>query len=166
MNRYLCTEVASRWPSTVQAQCGGGWFRFDKGRMLGRRSSTIGSRRTTSSGLDEIESISIQKLLGVSSERKSPTFISSFIFIVESTKRETSLIVTVAIRWLLVAALGWAIRQPRLSPKVAPFLRAASWAIRSNMVEQQGQLSDPTNPKTPCDNFSSHLKAFEEAGDN
>lgn len=32
-------------------------------------------RRTTSSGLDETENISIKKLLGVSSERKSPAFI-------------------------------------------------------------------------------------------
>ena len=38
-------------------------------------------RRTTSSGLDETENISIKKLIGVSSERKSPAFISSFIFI-------------------------------------------------------------------------------------
>lgn len=52
-------------------------------------------RRTTSSGLDERESISIKKLLGVSSERKSPAFISSFIFIAESTKRGTSLIVVI-----------------------------------------------------------------------
>jgi hypothetical protein len=48
-------------------------------------------------GLDETESISIKKLLGVSSERKSPAFISSFIFIAESTKskRGTSLIVVI-----------------------------------------------------------------------
>jgi hypothetical protein len=46
-------------------------------------------------GLDERESISIIKLLGVSSERKSPAFISSFIFIAESTKRGTSLIVVI-----------------------------------------------------------------------
>ena len=46
-------------------------------------------------GLDETESISIKKLLGVSSERKSPAFISEFRFIVESTKRGTSLIVVI-----------------------------------------------------------------------
>ena len=43
-------------------------------------------------GLDETESISIKR---VSSERKSPAFISSFIFIAESTKRGTSLIVVI-----------------------------------------------------------------------
>lgn len=36
---------------------------------------TLKQRRTTSSGLDETENISIKKLLGVSSERKSPAFI-------------------------------------------------------------------------------------------
>jgi hypothetical protein len=46
-------------------------------------------------GLDETESISIKKLLGVSNERKSPAFISSFIFIAESTKRGTSLLVVI-----------------------------------------------------------------------
>lgn len=35
----------SCWRSTVRAQYSGGWFRFDKGRMPGRRSSTVGSRR-------------------------------------------------------------------------------------------------------------------------
>ncbi|KAK7388834.1 hypothetical protein VNO78_23661 [Psophocarpus tetragonolobus] len=86
--------------STIRAQYSGGWFRFDKGSMPGRRSSTVGSRRvrfgsrartinkrctilaamyvnldlrdssngthtqrrTTSSGLDETENISINKL--------------------------------------------------------------------------------------------------------
>ncbi|KAM6551404.1 hypothetical protein CsatB_001212 [Cannabis sativa] len=31
--------------STVRAQYSGGWFRFDKGSMPSRRSSTVGSRR-------------------------------------------------------------------------------------------------------------------------
>jgi hypothetical protein len=52
-------------------------------------------RRTTSSGLDERESIRMLKLVGVSSERKSPAFISSFIWRDESTKRGTSLIVVI-----------------------------------------------------------------------
>lgn len=115
MNLYLCTvrKLLAGGRSTVRAQYSGGWFRFDKGRMPGRRSCTVGSRRvrfgsrartinrrctilaamyvnldlrdssngthtqrrTTSSGLDETENISIKKLLGVSSERKSPAFI-------------------------------------------------------------------------------------------
>lgn len=49
MNLSLCTEVAGR--STVRAFSflllleWGGWFRFAKGRIPGRRSSTVGSRR-------------------------------------------------------------------------------------------------------------------------
>ena len=117
---YICVrKLLAGGGSTVRAQYSGGWFRFDKGRMPGRRSSTVGSRRvrfgsrartinrrctilaatyvdldltdfsnwthtqrrTTSPGLDETESISIKKLLGVSSERKSRAFSSSFIFI-------------------------------------------------------------------------------------
>ncbi|KAK7322016.1 hypothetical protein VNO80_35200 [Phaseolus coccineus] len=102
MNLYLCTvrKLLAGGRSTVRAQYSGGWFRFDKGRMPGRRSSTVGSRRvrfgsrartrkrrctilaamyvnldlrdssngthtqrrTTSSGLDETENISIKKL--------------------------------------------------------------------------------------------------------
>lgn len=42
-------------------------------------------------GLDETETISTKKLLGISSERKSPAFICSFMFIVDSIKRGTSL---------------------------------------------------------------------------
>lgn len=45
-------------------------------------------------GLDETESISIKKLLFLGLA-KSPAFISSFIFIAESTKRGTSLIVVI-----------------------------------------------------------------------
>jgi len=51
-------------------------------------------RRTTSSGLDETESlrIKLRNFLGCYSlgERKSPAFISEWIFIAESTKRGTS----------------------------------------------------------------------------
>lgn len=47
MNLYLCTvrKLLAGGRSTVRAQYSGGWFRFDKGRMPGRRSSTVGSRR-------------------------------------------------------------------------------------------------------------------------
>lgn len=134
MNLYLCTvrKLLAGGRSTVRAQYSGGWFRFDKGRMPGRRSSTVGSRRvrfgsrartinrrctilaamyvnldlrdssnrthtqrrTTSSGLDETENISIKKLLGVSSERKSPAFIHIHSLVYKN-KRGTSLIVVI-----------------------------------------------------------------------
>lgn len=138
MNLYLCTvrKLLAGGRSTVRAQYSGGWFRFDKGRMPGRRSSTVGSRRvrfgsrartinrrctilaamyvnldlrdssngthtqrrTTSSGLDETENISIKKIIGVSSERKSPAFIHFLIHIhslVYKNQRGTSLIVVI-----------------------------------------------------------------------
>ncbi|KAE9594942.1 hypothetical protein Lalb_Chr18g0059141 [Lupinus albus] len=51
-NEYIFvygTEVVDRRPlncsSANDRHIGGGWFRFDKGRMSGRRSSTVGSRR-------------------------------------------------------------------------------------------------------------------------
>lgn len=134
MNLYLCTvrKLLAGGRSTVRAQYSGGWFRFDKGIMPGRRSSTVGSRRvrfgsrartinrrctilaamyvnldlrdssngthtqrrTTSSGLDETENISIKKLLGVSSERKSPAFIHIHSLVYKN-KRGTSLIVVI-----------------------------------------------------------------------
>lgn len=49
-------------------------------------------RRTTRGSTKDKVS---KKLLGVSSEKKSPAFISSFIFIAESTKRGTSLIMVI-----------------------------------------------------------------------
>lgn len=134
MNLYLCTvrKLLAGGRSTVRAQYSGGWFRFDKGIMPGRRSSTVGSRRvrfgsrartinrrctilaamyvnldlrdssngthtqrrTTSSGLDETKNISIKKLLGVSSERKSPAFIHIHSLVYKN-KRGTSLIVVI-----------------------------------------------------------------------
>ena len=43
---YICArKLLAVGRSTLRAQCSGGWFRFDKGRMPGRRSSTVGSRR-------------------------------------------------------------------------------------------------------------------------
>ncbi|GAU51027.1 hypothetical protein TSUD_411680 [Trifolium subterraneum] len=108
---YICVRYGSCGGlSTVRVQYCGGWFRFDKGIMPGRRSSTVGSRRvrfgsrartrnrrgarctilavmyvnldlrdssngihtqrrTTSSGLDETENISIKKLLGLYDQR-------------------------------------------------------------------------------------------------
>jgi hypothetical protein len=50
MNLYLCTvrKLLAGGRSTVRAQYSGGWFRFDKGIMPGRRSSTVGSRRVRS----------------------------------------------------------------------------------------------------------------------
>lgn len=134
MNLYLCTvrKLLAGGRSTVRAQYSGGWFRFDKGIMPGRRSSTVGSRRvrfgsrartinrrctilaamyvnldlrdssngthtqrrTTSSGLDETENISIKKVIGVSSERKSPAFIHIHSLVYKN-KRGTSLIVVI-----------------------------------------------------------------------
>ncbi|KAL5052993.1 hypothetical protein RYX36_033675 [Vicia faba] len=134
MDLFLCTvhNLLADDRSTVRAQYSGGWFRFDKGIMPGRRSSIVGSRhvrfgsrartinrrctildamyvnldlrdsyngthnqrRTTSSGLDETKNINIKKLLGVSSERKSPSFIHIHSLVYKN-KRETNLIVPV-----------------------------------------------------------------------
>ncbi|CAL5191881.1 unnamed protein product [Lathyrus oleraceus] len=109
MNLYLCTvrKLLADGRSIVRAQYSGCWFRFDKGIIPGRRSSTVGSRcvrfgsrartinmrctilaamyvnldlrdssngthtqrRTTSSGLDETENISIKKVIGLYDQR-------------------------------------------------------------------------------------------------
>ena len=43
---YICVrKLPAGGRSTLRAQWSGGWFRFDKGRMSGRKSSTVGLRR-------------------------------------------------------------------------------------------------------------------------
>lgn len=112
---YICArKLLAGGRSTVRAQWY--WFRFDKGRMPGRGSSTVGSRRvrfgsrartrkrrctilaatyvdldltdssnwthtqrrTTSSGLDETESISIKKMGLAVKERARHSFIHEY----------------------------------------------------------------------------------------